>query len=119
MTTRQQQKRRPDPPLERRGKQYHKTRWLIVSITLIFIAVGAIIWILTSRSSFTTILPILIFSILGVLISLFQWLFPLSLPTSEHHSALSHPSLESQNAQVPHYIQPIIVHIPTHQALSE
>ena len=43
MATRQQQERRPDPPLERSRKQYHKTRWLIVSITLIFIAAGAII----------------------------------------------------------------------------
>lgn len=119
MTTRQQQERRPDPPLERRRKQYHKTRWLIVSITLVFIAAGASVWILTNRSSFTTILPILIFSILGVLISLFQWLFPFSLSPFEHHAAQPNAPLETHNAEVAHHIQPIIVHIPMHQALIE
>ena len=41
------------------------------------------------------------------------------MPTFEHHAALSHPSLESHNAEVAQHIQPIIVHIPTNQTLTE
>jgi predicted ATP-dependent Lon-type protease len=36
----QQKERRPHPPLEYPGKRYHKTRWLIASITLVFITLG-------------------------------------------------------------------------------
>jgi len=114
----QQNEQRSHPPLEHSGKRYHKTRWLITSITLVFIALGASIWILANRSAFTTILPVLIFSVLGVLISLFQWLFPLPSTTFVHHPAPSQASLVPQNIQVSHQIQPFIAHIPISQALS-
>jgi tetratricopeptide (TPR) repeat protein len=106
MTT-QQQGQRPDLPQKHRSKRPLWTRWLIASVILLFMVVGTIIWILSSRSTFTSILPIVIFTILGVLIALFQWLFPVSSGVSEH------PSTHQHALQVP----PIIVHVPTTQPL--
>ncbi len=71
--------------------------------------VGIIIWILTSRNAFTAILPLVIFTVLGVLIALFQWLFPVSSGVSEHPSAHQHALQEP----------PIIVHVPATQPLLE
>src|SRR5258708_23026493 len=109
----QQQEQQSDVPPKQLNKRFHRTRWLIASIAFLLIAVGARIWILTNRSAFTTILPLVIFTILGVLISLFQWLFPLSSTLSKHVSE------GPQNAPVVHQIQPFIVHVPTTQPLLE
>lgn len=108
MTT-QQQEQRPNFPQKHWSKRYHWTRWLIASVILLIMIVGIIIWILTSRNTITAILPLVIFTVLGVLIALFQWLFPVSSSVSEHLSAHQHA------LQVP----PIIVHVPTTQPLHE
>src|SRR5947209_11101043 len=93
--TAQQHEQRPSYSNERHSKRSAWKRWLIACVILLFIVVGTIIWILSSRGAFTTILPIVIFTVLGVLIALFQWLFPVSLSTSEH--PVAHP----QAPQVP------------------
>ena len=67
-------------------------RWVIASIILLLIAVGAIIWIVTSQGSITTILPIVIFTVLGVVIGLFQWLFPVSSNAPDRPTAIFPPS---------------------------
>jgi tetratricopeptide (TPR) repeat protein len=67
-------------------------RWVIASIILLLIAVGAIIWIVTSQGSITTILPIVIFTVLGVVIGLFQWLFPISSNAPDRPTAIFPPS---------------------------
>jgi hypothetical protein len=67
-------------------------RWVIASIILLLIAVGAIIWIVTSQGSITTILPIVIFTVLGVVIGLFQWLFPISSNAPDRPTAIFAPS---------------------------
>jgi len=117
MTT-QQQERRPNLPQEHRHKQPLWMRWIIASAIIILIAVGTFIWILSSRGAFTTILPVVIFTVLGVLIALFQWLFPVSLSTFEHSVAHPHaPQVPSQNVPVVHQVQPIIVQVPITQPL--
>src|SRR6266702_7318320 len=64
--------------------QLHRIRWIIVAIVFLLIAAGILIWVLTSQASWITILPIVIFTVLGVIIALFQWLFPISTSKSEH-----------------------------------
>ncbi len=97
MTTKQQDQR-SDLPHTSTNKRSHRTRWLIASIALLLVALGASIWILADRSTFTAILPLVIFSVLGVLLALFQWLFPFSSTLSEHISE------GSQNAPVVHLV---------------
>lgn len=117
MTT-QQQERRPNLPQEHRHKQPLRMRWIIASAIIILIAVGTFIWILSSRGAFTTILPVVIFTVLGLLIALFQWLFPVFLSTFEHSVAHPHaPQVPSQNVPVVHQVQPIIVQVPITQPL--
>lgn len=98
-------KRRPDSPPDRLHKRLHRTRWIIVSIVLLIIVAGASIWILTNRNILATILPLVIFTVLGVLIALFQWLFPLSLTASEYVPTLSHASSIGPDAPVIHQEQ--------------
>jgi hypothetical protein len=69
--------------------QLNRIRWIIVAIVFLLIAVGILIWVLTSQASWITILPIVIFTALGVIIALFQWLFPISTSKSEHPLATS------------------------------
>src|SRR5260370_7272639 len=80
----QQQGQQLDDPLksQKRKKQTNSTRWLIAIIALVLIAGGAIFWLRDSQGSVYAILPIVIFTVLGVLVSLFQCLFPLSSHTS-------------------------------------
>ncbi len=111
MTT-QEQEQQSNASNERRRKRQHWKRWLIASIILLLMAVGIVIWILTSRSAFTAILPIVIFTVLGVLIALFQWLFPVSSITLERPYA---SQVQPQNAPVVHQVQPIIVQVPATQ----
>lgn len=115
----QQQEQRPDLPQRHRSKRLSWMHWLIASVILLFIIVGIIIWILTSRNAFTAILPIVIFTVLGVLIALFQWLFPISSSTSEHPSAHQHAlQVPPQDAPVVHQVQPVVVHVPTTLSLT-
>ncbi len=58
------------------GHPYH-WRWLIVFGIFLALAVASIIWILNDKESFYTILATIIFSMIGIIIGLFQWLFPL------------------------------------------
>ena len=106
MTT-QRQEPRPDSPHTRRQPPW--ARWLIASTILLFVAVGTIIWILTSRNAFIAILPIVIFTVLGVLIALFQWLFPVSSSPSAH----LHASQVPQHSPIDHQPQPIIMQAST------
>jgi tetratricopeptide (TPR) repeat protein len=90
-------------------------RWLIASIIIILIIAGIVIWVVTSQGSVTTILPIVIFTVLGVVIGLFQWLFPVSSNASDHASTTIHPSLIPQlSTATPSLstIPQIIVHVP-------
>jgi fatty acid desaturase len=75
-------------------------RWLIASIIFVLIAIGTVIWIVTDQGSLTAILPIVIFTVLGVLIGLFQWLFPVSSGSTEHTGINIHPSLIAQLSSI-------------------
>jgi tetratricopeptide (TPR) repeat protein len=81
---------------EQRRKQPQWIRWLIASIIILLIVIGIIIWVVTSQNSLSTILPIVIFTVLGVIIALFQWLFPVSTTPSDHPSTTIHSSLVPQ-----------------------
>src|SRR5947209_7987003 len=83
----------------RRGRERKRsswTRWIIVGIVLVLIAVGSTIWLLSGQSPWTTVLPVVIFTVLGVMIGLFQWLFPVSSGTHEHPAPPFPASLMSQ-----------------------
>src|SRR5258706_3336381 len=109
------------PDNEQNHMHAHKAaswmRWLIAVVILLLIAVGTIIWILIDQSSWTTILPVVIFTVLGVVIALFQWLFPVSTGAHTHeHTANSFPTslmpqLSTATPAVPPMPQ-IIVHVP-------
>src|SRR5712691_3226279 len=109
-----------------RRRRFLWKRWLIVGIALLVIIAGAVFWIFVgSGGSWFTILPVVLFTALGIVIALFQWLFPVSsdphdqkaglhasalpaghvatLPLPGSQSPLTHPSSGSQ---------PIILHIP-------
>jgi hypothetical protein len=75
------------------------------------------------QSSWTTILPVVIFTVLGVVIALFQWLFPVSTGTHTHeHTTNSFPAslmpqLSTASPAVSTLPQ-IIVHVPPADHLS-
>ncbi len=111
-----------NPQGQRNGHKHRPwLRWVIVIITFILIAVGAIIWVANSNGPWISILPIIIFTALGVVISLFQWLFPVSSSagSSEHHLLSYHTSQVSTagTSLSPQAIPPIIVPFPTTQPL--
>ena len=97
-------------------KRMSDKRWLIAMIALVLIAGGAIFWLKDTQGSVYTILPIVIFTVLGIVVSLFQWLFPVSSSGSNQPTPLIHPSVLSQLAQAiqiaPQPPQQIIVHVP-------
>lgn len=89
-------------------------RWLVALILLLLIAGGAIFWLVETQGSFYSILPVVIFTVLGVIIGLLQWLFPVGSGMAGQSTAL-HPALQPQGVMPvasPPLVQPIIVHIP-------
>ncbi len=81
---------------DRQRTQLHKIRWIIVIIVLILVAAGTVLWLLTLQGTWISIIPLVIFTVLGVIIALFQWLFPVSSSTSDHSSNSIQPSLVPQ-----------------------
>jgi hypothetical protein len=59
-------------------------RWLIVLVVLALIIVGAILWVEDSQGPWINVLPVVIITVLGVVIALFQWLFPVSSDAQNH-----------------------------------
>ena len=97
------QEQRGEGPLnqapQRRGM--HRTRWLIATIALLLIAGGTIFWLVDTRGSLYTYLPVIIFTVLGVVIGLFQWLFPLGSGAPGLHgqqAGTAQPALAAQGA---------------------
>ena len=115
----QQQGQQLEDPLkaQKQKKRLNDKRWLIAIIALVLIAGGAIFWLRDTQGSVYTILPIVIFTVLGIVVSLFQWLFPVSSGASSQPMAVIHPSLLTQlmqSAQVAPQAPPqIIVHVPS------
>jgi len=92
-------------------------RWVVLIAVLSLIAFGAIDWVEISQGSWFSILPILIFTILGVIFGLLQWLFPISAGPHEHHTVSSlMPHVSPTPAPVPALPQ-IILQVPTTQPL--
>src|SRR5579872_6329886 len=113
----QQQGQQFDDPLKakQQKKRASDKRWLIAIISLVLIAGGAIFWLRDTQGSVYAILPIVIFTVLGVLVSLFQWLFPMSSSSSSQSMPVIHPSVLSQlmqSAQVTPPPPQVIVHVP-------
>jgi tetratricopeptide (TPR) repeat protein len=102
------------------GKKHKRrpwVRWVVLITTLLLIAFGAIAWVESSQGSWFNILPILLFTVLGVVFSLLQWLFPVSAGSHEQHTVSSLvPHLSPTPSPVPPSPQ-IIVHVPTTQPL--
>ena len=67
----------------RQRRQLRERRFLILGVALLFLLGGATLWILNSqgivRGSWSSSL-LIIFTVLGVVVGLFQWLFPISSP---------------------------------------
>ena len=117
MGMQQQGQQLEDQLIAKKQKKHSKDRrWLVALTALVLIAGGAVFWLRDTQGSVYTILPIVIFTVLGVLVSLFQWLFPVSSGGSSQPVTVIHPSLLSQlmqPAQVASQPPPqIIVHVP-------
>lgn len=97
-----------DDPRKSFQKQVNRTRFLIAVIALMLIIGGAIFWLVDTPGSLYAVLPIIIFTVLGAMIALFQWLFPISnnspgaAPSLMHQgdSSSAAPSLMQQGAAV-------------------
>src|SRR6266516_264062 len=104
----QQQKPQTTKRAERRHLQ--ERRILIASIAALFLIGGAVLWILSSQGilqgTLSGLLPI-IFTVMGVFIGLFQWLFP--VPAGPPQQLPDTPAPTPQ----------IIVHIPPTPASPE
>src|SRR5438876_908987 len=104
----QQQKPQTTKRAERRHLQ--ERRILIASIAALFLIGGAVLWILSSQGilqgTLSGLLPI-IFTVMGVFIGLFQWLFP--VPAGPPQQLPDAPAPTPQ----------IIVHIPPTPASPE
>src|SRR5215469_3297031 len=99
----------------KRPRRHPWVRWVVLITVLLLIAFGAIVWVESSRGSWFNILPILLFTVLGVIFSLLQWLFPISAGSHEQHMVSSlAPHVSPAVAPVPTVPQ-IIVHVPTTQ----
>lgn len=84
MDAQQQQQQRPP----------RKVAWgrvTIISIFLLLIVISAILWLIGNPGQWSSILPGLILTALGVVIALFQWLFPVqqSAPIERNASGSS------------------------------
>src|SRR5579871_5394751 len=90
------------------GKRPGWTRWAIAGVALLLIGGGTLFWLEHPQSSLIAILPIIIFTVLGVVISLFQWLFPVGSNAPAHPAASMHPAFVAPGAVAPQ----IIVHVP-------
>src|SRR6266567_533368 len=111
----QQQMQQPNQPQGKGRKGRPWVRWLILVVTFPLIAVGIIIWIISSKGPWLTILPIIIFTVLTVVIGLFQWLFPVTSGTPERYTTTPTP-LGPQVAPVTPatpVIPQIVVHMPS------
>src|SRR3989440_4167192 len=105
------------PAKSKERKQLQERRLIIISIAILLLVGGTIIWILNSqgiiKGSWSSTL-LIIFTVFGIIIGLFQWLYPVSSSTSQP----SQPSQLSQSSQphpIPAEAQPvpqIIVHMP-------
>lgn len=96
-------------------------RWLILTIIVSLLAIGTYIWILNDKESWTTVLPAVLFAVLGVLLALFQWLFPVSndAPEAAHPMISTHTSVPAQQLVEPSVLpSQIIVQVPS-QPLSQ
>src|SRR5579859_2926361 len=103
-----QTQKQPDK-LQRRGK-IPWGRWLVVLAVVVVIIAGSILWIIQNQGPWISILPIVIFTSLGVIIALLQWLFPISRETSSSPLALVNtPS--SQKSPINNSL-PVIATIP-------
>lgn len=104
------QEQRLDDPLKpaQAKRRVREIRWLIAMIALLLIAGGTIFWLVDTQGSLYSILPIIIFTVLGVVIGLFQWLFPVGSASPVQH--VMQPALAAQGA----VLSPpqIIVHVP-------
>lgn len=73
----------------RQRKQLRERRFLILGIALLFLLGGATLWILNSqgivRGSWSSAL-LIVFTVLGVVVGLFQWLFPITSPPQQQHA---------------------------------
>jgi tetratricopeptide (TPR) repeat protein len=73
----------------RQRKQLRERRFLILGIALLFLLGGATLWILNSqgivRGSWSSAL-LIVFTVLGVVVGLFQWLFPITSPPPQQHA---------------------------------
>src|SRR5579859_867550 len=86
-------------------------RWLIVLAVVAVIIAGSILWIIENNGPWISILPIIIFTALGVIIALLQWLFPVSSDTSSPPLSLAHVSSPLQTPH--HHVSPSMVTPPT------
>src|SRR5579883_1051462 len=73
------------------------------------VIVGSILWLLESQGPWITLLPVVLFTVLGVIIALFQWLFPVSsdsspAPVSPFPQPQSQPDRPRIIGQMPHQI---------------
>src|SRR5438105_1693119 len=99
------------PAKSKERKQLQERRLIIISIAILLLVGGTIIWILNSqgiiKGSWSSTL-LIIFTVFGIIIGLFQWLYPVSSSTSQlSQSSQPHP-IPAEAQPVPQ----IIVHMP-------
>ena len=90
-------------------------RWLIALVVFVLIICGSILWIEENQGPWINILPVVIFTVLGVVIGLFQWLFPVSSEAPDFqavpaHTTPMHLDTTSNSSSLP---PQIIVHVPS------
>jgi tetratricopeptide (TPR) repeat protein len=95
-------------------------RWVILIILLTFIAIAILLWALNSKNPLLSIIPIII-PVIGIVITLFQWLFPVSSSSGipdHHHLSPNAPQLATASPLAPpSSIQPTIGYAPVTQQL--
>ncbi len=85
--------------MDRQQQKRRKLPWgraLIIAIVLVVVLACSILTMLETAGQWLVMLPSIIFAVIGVVLALFQWLFPISTdaPTaSEDHPALMIPQL--------------------------
>lgn len=100
-------------------KRLQEKRSLIAVIAILFLIGGAMLWILNAQGiiqgSWSSIL-LIIFTVLGVIIGLFQWLFPVTAtPSQQSIAPFGVPLLPQASPTAPPVpsMPPITVHVPS------
>src|SRR5437773_12286953 len=110
-----------DAQAQRGRRRFLWRRWLIIVVVLLLIITGGVFWVFYSGGEWFTVLPVVLFTALGIVVALFQWLFPVSSDPHDQKGPHSNPLPATHAPTLPlsaSTVSPTSLTSPTSPALS-